>query len=81
MFFEASRGVWDTWHFMSGLGGATCPRQNGSNNEPSWAHMRHMTSCHWRKSHGRWIRDKVKSKLTNEGLTCGNDRTSLLTPT
>ena len=49
----------DTWHFMSGSRGATCPGKNGLNNEPSGAHMRHMASCHWRKIHGRWIRDKV----------------------
>ena len=24
MFFEARRGVWDTWHVMSGPRGATC---------------------------------------------------------
>ena len=47
-FFEAWRGVRDTWHFMSGSEGATCPGQNGSNNEPSGAHMRHMASFHWR---------------------------------
>ena len=70
----------DTWHFMSGSGGATCPGQNGSNNEPSGAHMRHMASCHWRKIHGRWIRDKVKSKSTNEGLTCGNRKDKSLDP-
>ena len=25
----------DTWHFMGGSRGSTCPGQNGSNNEPS----------------------------------------------
>ena len=30
-----------------------------------------MASCHWKEIYVRWIRDKVKSKLTNEGLTCG----------
>ena len=59
MIFKAWRGVRDIWHFMSSSGGSTCPGQNGSNNEPSGAHMRHMTSCHWRKIHGSWIRDKV----------------------
>ena len=57
MFFKAHKGVQDTWHFMSGSRGATCSGQNGSNNEPSGAHMRHMTSCHWKEIHGRWIRD------------------------
>ena len=37
-FFEARRGVRDTWHFMSGSRGATCPRQNGSNMSSSGAH-------------------------------------------
>ena len=58
-FFYARRRVWDTWHFMSGSRGAMCPGQNGSNNEPSGDYMRYMASCHWRKIHGRWIRDKV----------------------
>ena len=30
-FFEARRGVRDTWHFICGLRGATCPGKNGSN--------------------------------------------------
>ena len=37
-FFEAHRGVRDTWHFMSGSRGATCPGQNGSNMSSSGAH-------------------------------------------
>ena len=49
-FFEAMRGVRDTWYFMSGSKGATCPEKNGSNNEPSGAHMRHMESSHWRRN-------------------------------
>ena len=65
---------------MSGSGGARCLGKNGSNNEPSGAHMRHMASCHWRKIHGRWIRDKVKSKSTNEGLTCGKRKDNSLDP-
>ena len=65
---------------MNGSGGATCPRQNRSNNEPSGVHMRHMASCHWMKIHGRWIRDKVKSKSTNEGLTCGKEKDNSLDP-
>ena len=27
-FFEATRVVWDTWHILSGSGGATCQVQN-----------------------------------------------------
>ena len=37
-FFEARRGVRDTWHFMSGSRGATCPGKNGSNMSSSGAH-------------------------------------------
>ena len=70
----------DTWHFMSSSGGATCPRQNGSNNEPSGAHMRHMASCHWKEIYVRWIRDKEKSKSTNEELTCGKREDKSLDP-
>ena len=28
-FFEARREVRDTWHFICGLRGATCPGKNG----------------------------------------------------
>ena len=42
VFRGMERSAGHTWHFMGGSGDATCPRQNGSNNEPSGAHMRHM---------------------------------------
>ena len=57
-----------------------CHVQNGSNNEPSGAHMRHMTSCHKKEIYVRWIKDKVKSRSTNEGLTCGNRKDNSLDP-
>ena len=36
MFFEARRGVRDTWHFMSGPRGATCLAMGESNIELKW---------------------------------------------
>ena len=41
-FLEARKGVRDTWHFMSGLRGATCPGQNGSNMSSSEGPMGDM---------------------------------------
>ena len=55
--FEASRVVRDTWHILSGLGGATCHVKNESNMSSSGIHERHMASCYWKEIHGRWIRD------------------------
>ena len=37
-FFEARRGVWDTWHFMSGLRGTTCQAMGKSNMSSSVGH-------------------------------------------
>ena len=44
-------------------------------------HERHVASCHWVEIYIRWIKGEVKSKSTNGRLTCGNERTSLLTLT
>ena len=42
MFFEAHRGVRDTWHFMSGPRGATCQAMGESNIELKWgSHVTH----------------------------------------
>ena len=51
---------------MSGSGGATCLGQNGSNNEPSGAHMRHVASCHWRRNLCSMDKGWAKSKVANE---------------
>ena len=56
MFLKARRGVRDTWHFMSGSRGATCPMQNGSNMSSSEGPMGDM----WQlligeKSQSGWI--------------------------
>ena len=41
-FFEARRGVQDTWHFMSGPRGATCQDIGESNIELKWSsHVTH----------------------------------------
>ena len=37
-FFEVRRGVRDTWHFMSGSRGATCPGQSRSTMSSSVGH-------------------------------------------
>ena len=42
MYFEARRGVRDTWHFVSSSRGATCPGQNGSNMSSSVGPMGDM---------------------------------------
>ena len=39
-----------------------------------------MASCHWKEIYVRWIRDKVKSKSTDEGLTCGKRKDNSLDP-
>ena len=39
-----------------------------------------MASCHWKEIYVRWIRNKVKSKSTNEGLTCGKRKDNSLDP-
>ena len=39
-----------------------------------------MASCHWKEIYVRWIRDKVKSKSTNERLTCGKRKDYSLDP-
>ena len=39
-----------------------------------------MASCHWKEIYVRWIRDKVKSKSTNKGLTCGKRKDNFLDP-
>ena len=36
MFFEATGVVWDTWHLVSGLRGATCQSMINSNIELKW---------------------------------------------
>ena len=36
MFFEARRGVRDTWHFMSGSRGTTCQAMGESNTKLKW---------------------------------------------
>ena len=46
----------------------------------SAGHERHMTLCHWKEIYVRWIRDRVKSKSTNEGLTCGKRKENSLDP-
>ena len=43
-------------------------------------HERHMETCGWVEIYVRWIRDKVKSKSTNEGLTCGKTKDHSLNP-
>ena len=43
-------------------------------------HERHMATCYWVEIYVRWIRDKVKSKSTNEGLTCGKRKENSLNP-
>ena len=57
-FFEALGGVPDTWHIVSDSRGAMCHVKEESNMSSSVGHERHMASCHWRKIHGRWIRDE-----------------------
>ena len=44
------------------------------------AHDRHMATCDWVKIYVRGKRDKVKSKSTNEGLTCGKRKDNSLDP-
>ena len=61
----------DTWHFVSGSKGATCQDLSEKNMSSNGTHERHMATCDWVEIYVRWIRDKVKSKSTNEGLTCG----------
>ena len=61
----------DTWHFVSGSKGATCQDLSEPNMRSNGTHERHMATCDWVEIYVRWIRDKVKSKSTNEGLTCG----------
>ena len=39
-----------------------------------------MASCHWKEIYVRWIREKVKSKSTDEGLTCGKRKDNSLDP-
>ena len=39
-----------------------------------------MASCHWKEIYVRRIRDRVKSKSTNEGLTCGKRKDNSLDP-
>ena len=73
--------VRDTWHIVSGSRGATCHVQYESNMSSIGTHEKHVASCHWVEIYVRWIRDEVKSKSTNVRLTCGNERTSLLTLT
>ena len=63
--------VQDTWHIVSGSRGATCHVQNKSNMSSNGTHERHIATCDLVEIYVRWIRDKVKSKSTNEGLTCG----------
>ena len=63
--------VRDTWHIVSGSRGAMCHVQNESNMSSNGTHERHMATCDLVEIYVRWIRDKVKSKSTNEGLTCG----------
>ena len=71
--------VRDTCHIGSGSRDATCHVQYESNMSSNGTHERHVPSCHWVEIYVRWIRDEVKSKSTNGRLTCGNERTSLLT--
>ena len=72
--------VQDTWHIVSGSRGAMCHVKNESNMNSNGAHERHMTTCDWVKIYVRWIMDKVKSKSTNEGLTCGKRKDNSLNP-
>ena len=51
-------GVRDTWHVVSDSRGAMCHVKEESNMSSSVGHERHMASCHWRKIHGRLIRDE-----------------------
>ena len=39
-----------------------------------------MTTCDWVEIYVRWIKDKVKSKSTNEGLTSGKRKDNSLNP-
>ena len=73
--------VRDTWHIVSGSRGVTCHVQYESNMSLNGTHERHVASCHWVEIYVRWIRDEAKSKSTKKRLICGNERTSLLTPT
>ena len=73
--------VRDIWQVLSDLRGVTCHVQYESNMSSNGTHERHVASCHWVEIYVRWIKDEVKSKSTNGRLTCGNERTSLLTPT
>ena len=79
MFFEAPRVVWNTWHIVSDSRGATCHVHNEPNMSSNGTHERHMATFDWVEIYVRWIRDKVKSKSTNEGLTCGMRGQVLLT--
>ena len=64
---------------MSGSRGATCHVQNESNMSSNGTHERYMETCDWVEIYVRWIKDKVESKSTNEGLTCGMRGQVLLT--
>ena len=61
----------DTWHFVIGSKGAMCQDLSEPNMSSNGTHERHKATCDWVEIYVRWIRDKVKSKSTNEGLTCG----------
>ena len=63
--------VQDNWHIVSGSRDATCHVQNESNMSSNGTQERHMVTCDLVEIYVRWIRDKVKSKSTNEGLTYG----------
>ena len=70
--------VRDTWHIVSGSKSSTCHVQNESNMSSNGTHERHVATCEWVKIYVRWIRDKVKSKSTNEGLTRGKRKENSL---
>ena len=63
--------VQDTWRIVSGSRDATCHVQNESNMSSNGTHERHMATYDLVEIYVRWIREKVKFKSTNEGLTCG----------
>ena len=47
----------------------------------SVGHERHMASCHWRKIHGRWIRDECNLRWPMRIGHLASERTFLLTST
>ena len=54
-----------------------CQALGEPNMSSNGTHERHMATCDWVEIYVRWIRDEVKSKSTNEGLTCGKGEDKL----